>query len=615
MKRADYARWKTHQKGKGFSLTELVIVIIIIAILALAVFAGGSAAIKKAKISRATSDLHNFDVALQTYMFSNRDPVKLTVLSPKEDFNKVVDGLNPFLPMGYTLKSVTLPTSGNIFSTLSFLNVYESEKKDPWDNPYYFLIDPTARNAGETEYYFIVMSAGQNAQANVGGPLDKDDIFLLCEYNNGTVTTNVYNMSTDTKDLTGSPLTRGETSLISSTNGSSPRNTGKAAKDIAHTHNWKTEANTSPTCTSSGYKKTRCIICGEINEQTIPANGHTWSTSVTKQATCTDSGITSRTCTVCGQKIDSVIPPKGHSWDTGTVTREPGIGTEGLKTRTCTVCHETREDVIPSLPTLAAGASWYKSSSAKSTITKITLQAGYSPTGGEDETWDAGSNLKAYRKGTEVIIAGDGHAKIYATNLKQAFKDFTKLTAIENLTILDTSSVSDFTSTFENCGLIASLDVSKFDTSKATTMNSMFYNCTGLKSLDLKSFDTNHVTDMYWMFNVCSSLTSLDVSNFNTSSVTNMRGMFADCSSLTSLNVSNFNTSSVTTMYAMFYNCKKLTELDVSNFDTSSVTNMRSMFYDCHSLTSLDLSNFDTKLVTTMYHMFTKCTCHRLWQG
>ena len=493
MKRADYARWKNHKKGKGFSLTELVIVIIIIAILALAVFAGGSAAIRKAKISRATSDLHNFDVALQTYMFSNRDPVKLTILSPKEDFNKVVDGLNPFLPMGYTLKSVTLPTSGNIFSTLSFLNVYESEKKDPWDNPYYFLIDPTARNAGETEYYFIVMSAGPNAQANVGGPLDKDDIFLLCEYNNGTVTTNVYNMSTDTKDLTGSPLTRGETSLISSTNGSSPRNTGKAAKDIAHTHNWKVETNTEPTCTSSGYKKTRCIICGEINEQTIPANGHTWSTSVTKQATCTESGITSRTCTICGQKIDSVIPPKGHSWDAGTVTKEPGIGTEGLKTRTCTVCHETREDVIPSLPTLAAGASWYKSSSAKSTITKITLQAGYSPTGGEDETWDAGNNLKAYRTGTEVIIAGDGHAKIYATNLKQAFKDFTKLTAIENLTILDTSSVSDFTSTFENCSLIASLDVSKFDTSKATTMNSMFLKCGGLTSLNLRQHRTNSV--------------------------------------------------------------------------------------------------------------------------
>ena len=634
MKDTNHAIWKHRKERKGFTLQELVIVIIIIAILALAVFAGGSAAIRKAKISRATSDLHNFDVALQTYMFSNRDPVKLTVLSPKEDFNKVVDGLNPFLPMGYTLKSVTLPTSGNIFSTLSFLNVYESEKKDPWDNPYYFLIDPTARNAGETEYYFIVMSAGQNAQANVGGPLDKDDIFLLCEYNNGTVTTNVYNMSTDTKDLTGSPLTRGETSLISSTNGSSPRNTGKAAKDIAHTHNWKTETNTSPTCTSSGYKKTRCIICGEINEQTIPANGHTWNTSVTKQATCTDSGITSRTCTVCGQKIDSVIPPKGHSWDAGTVTKEPGIGTEGVKTRTCTVCHETREDVIPSLPTLAAGASWYKSSSAKSTITKISLQAGYSPTGGEDETWDAGNNLKAYRTGTEVIIAGDGHAKIYATNLKQAFKDFTKLTAIENLTILDTSSVSDFTSTFENCGLIASLDVSKFDTSKATTMNSMFskcgsltslnlsnfdtssvtdmyflfYNCKSLASLDISSFDTSSVTTMYAMFNTCSSLTSLDVSNFDTSSVTNMRSMFANCKSLTSLDLSNFDTKLVTTMYYMFASCSGLTYLNISNFDTSKVKYMEGMFNNCSRLVSLDVSNFDTSSVPNMQDMFASCS-------
>ena len=62
MKKPDYAQWKTHKKVKGFSLTELVIVIIIIAILALAVLEGGSAAIRKAKIRRATSDLNNFDV-------------------------------------------------------------------------------------------------------------------------------------------------------------------------------------------------------------------------------------------------------------------------------------------------------------------------------------------------------------------------------------------------------------------------------------------------------------------------------------------------------------------------------------------------------------------------
>ena len=55
---------KNHRKG--FSLVELVVVILIIAILAVAVFAGGSAVIKKSQVSRTTSDLHNFSVAVES---------------------------------------------------------------------------------------------------------------------------------------------------------------------------------------------------------------------------------------------------------------------------------------------------------------------------------------------------------------------------------------------------------------------------------------------------------------------------------------------------------------------------------------------------------------------
>ena len=51
--------FKTRKQRKGFSLVELVVVILIIAILAVAVFAGGSAVIKKSQVSRTTSDLHN----------------------------------------------------------------------------------------------------------------------------------------------------------------------------------------------------------------------------------------------------------------------------------------------------------------------------------------------------------------------------------------------------------------------------------------------------------------------------------------------------------------------------------------------------------------------------
>ena len=183
MKKPDYAQWKTHKKVKGFSLTELVIVIIIIAILALAVFAGGSASIKKAQLSRATSDLNNFNIAIETYMFSNRDPVKLKNSSTKSEFDSITDGLNKVLPQDYNLeKSKTIPQTGNIYSTLTDQIVYQSAKEDPWGNPYYFLMDMQARNAGNTEYFFTVLSAGPNAKANVGGEVDKDDIFLLSQY-------------------------------------------------------------------------------------------------------------------------------------------------------------------------------------------------------------------------------------------------------------------------------------------------------------------------------------------------------------------------------------------------------------------------------------------------
>lgn len=63
--------FKTRKQRKGFSLVELVVVILIIAILAVAVFAGGSAVIKKSQVSRTTSDLHNFSVAVEAVLNEN----------------------------------------------------------------------------------------------------------------------------------------------------------------------------------------------------------------------------------------------------------------------------------------------------------------------------------------------------------------------------------------------------------------------------------------------------------------------------------------------------------------------------------------------------------------
>ena len=155
---------------------------------------------------------------------------------------------------------------------------------------------------------------------------------------------------------------------------------------------------------------------------------------------------------------------------------------------------------------------------------------------------------------------------------------------------------------FEN---VEDIDLSLFDTSKVTNMNWMFYEMSDLTNLDVSNFDTSNVTDMSYMFENMSSLTSLDVSNFDTSNVTDMTCMFVGMSSLTNLDVSNFDTSNVTNMVGMFGVLSGLTNLDVSNFDTSKVTNMYGMFYGMSSVSKIYVGNsWSTESVTTSSSMF-----------
>ena len=274
---------------------------------------------------------------------------------------------------------------------------------------------------------------------------------------------------------------------------------------------------------------------------------------------------------------------------------------------------------FPEAPTLAAGSGWYKSSEDRNTITKITLTDSYTPTPTADETWAADVNgtgdITCYRTGTEIIMAGNGAGKIlanpnsnYMFSHSKSGSDFKKLTAIENLRLLDTSNVTNMSSMFRSCNGLTSIDVSGFDTSKVTNMSTMFYYCRGLTSLDVSGFNTSNVTNMSGMFYNCEGLTSLDASGFDTSNVTNMSTLFYYCSGLTSLDVSGFNTSNVTDMSYMFERCSGLTTLDVSGFDTSNVTDMSYMFYYCRGLTSLDVSGFDTSNVTNMSTMFNNCS-------
>ena len=230
-----------------------------------------------------------------------------------------------------------------------------------------------------------------------------------------------------------------------------------------------------------------------------------------------------------------------------------------------------------------------------------TVPTGYTQVG------TLSTGLPVYKGTTATDIAFVGKKIFAPADSSQLFYNLSKLTTLD-MSVFNTSNVTNMNNMFGYCSALTSLDVSGFNTSNVTNMYSMFYNCKTLTSLDPSKFSTSNVTNMSYMFSRCNNLTSLDLSNFNTTKVTSMNSMLSDCSSLTSLDVSGFNTSNVTDMSNMFYGCSVLTSLNVINFNTTKVTNMASMFSYCNNLTSLDVSGFNTSNVTNMNNMFGYCS-------
>ena len=114
-------------------------------------------------------------------------------------------------------------------------------------------------------------------------------------------------------------------------------------KDINHTHNEKT-TETEATCTKNGQKKTVCVVCGEVLEDTVKeAIGHK-EVETSKEATCTEEGYTRVECEACKQiLLESVIEAIGHTEE--TVIVQPTEDTPGKTTVSCSVCGDVINEV------------------------------------------------------------------------------------------------------------------------------------------------------------------------------------------------------------------------------------------------------------------------------
>ena len=167
----------------------------------MAVFAGGSAAIKKAHIAKATSDLHNFQIAVEMTLNETPRVANIATETKKAQLESIMDALNDNLAADYKLTAVDGTLTGNITKdapTAEDTNyiICQSDKTDAWGNPYFMIIDCGERGgSASSEFYMTAVTAGPNSILHLDGNIDTDDVFSLTGYTDGDVISETYNMA------------------------------------------------------------------------------------------------------------------------------------------------------------------------------------------------------------------------------------------------------------------------------------------------------------------------------------------------------------------------------------------------------------------------------------
>ena len=170
-----------------------------------------------------------------------------------------------------------------------------------------------------------------------------------------------------------------------------------------------------------------------------------------------------------------------------------------------------------------------------------------------------------------INLSGLDASKV--TTMKQMFTS-SNVNSID-LSKLNVSSVTDMSFMFYQTANLSTLNIDDINTSSATNMSFMFYG-TGLSSIDLSLLDTSKVTNMGRMFATTKNMESLDFSVVDVSKVTSIESLIAD-SNVKELNLTGLSWDSTDGSYmnginAMLSSASNLEVLDANNMSIPRVT-------------------------------------------
>lgn len=106
----------------------------------------------------------------------------------------------------------------------------------------------------------------------------------------------------------------------------------------------------------------------------------------------------------------------------------------------------------------------------------------------------------------------------------------------------------------------------------------LFANLSSLSEIELSMADTSRVTDFMRFFYNCTALGRVDISSFSFDGAVRTRSMFMNCVSLSSVAVGSLDMSTIRDTAFMFSGTGKLEEIDLSRCDLSGVICSTAMF-------------------------------------
>ena len=212
---------------------------------------------------------------------------------------------------------------------------------------------------------------------------------------------------------------------------------------------------------------------------------------------------------------------------------------------------------------------------------------------------------------SSIILATEEHS-IDISNVKSMqgmFMMSYKLASFTWPEELDTSKVENFSSMFDSCSALSSLDIKNINVDGAINLGRMIASCNSLTTIDVSHFNTSNATNLIGMFSYNPKLTSVK-SNLDFKSANSAKGMFANCSSLKTLDLTGWkNTQNIKNIDQMFYYCTAIQNFNTSTinttgWDTSNIVSTHGTFGYCSNMVTCDISNWNLPNLKHIGEMF-----------